>query len=218
MSADERIIYEYTRCREVVALDLYGSLESMYSTSLKVCAHVYPNSEIDIDAMYLRGQAERAKDDASAHMHARIHNEFQGRLTQRLECCELVKQALDRLQYDPLGADSGLRSNRLDGMTKMNYLRDELSKLISEESNARVILFTQHTETLAYLKRAVEALPGWQCLHFDKHTQPTKRHSIIKNFQSGKVLGAQAIIVTYGVAAGMPAHSNPNPQRDPPGS
>ena len=62
MSADERIIYEYTRCREGVHYALgsdpsyhYGSgLDSMYSMSLKVCAHVYPDDVIETEVERLR--------------------------------------------------------------------------------------------------------------------------------------------------------------------
>ena len=86
-------------------------------------------------------------------------------------------------------------------MTKMAYLAEQLTELIKKEPDARVILFTQYTATLGLLTQLVESLPGWACKHFDQKTAPTKRHTIIKQFQGDKSAGAQAICVTYSVAA-----------------
>ena len=217
MSADERIVYEYARCREggsASALNggvhMTFDIDALYSKSLKVCAHCYPKQEIDASVVNARSELNLSKNPAAgAYVLRQIEWKYDGRLAQQLERSEFVQQALARLQQTPTsGSETTFMPmlNRLDRMTKMNYLRDELSKLISKEPMARVILFTQYEETVEHLKRTVEALSGWQCLHFDKHTPPTKRHSIIKNFQGGKAAGAQAIVVTYGVAAGTLVH------------
>ena len=71
MSADERILYEYTRCREGVPMCLgadrhyggtateYGSdLDRLYSKSLEVCAHIYP-AQIDKSEPWTTHQRHR---------------------------------------------------------------------------------------------------------------------------------------------------------------
>ena len=91
---------------------------------------------------------------------------------------------------------------RLDKLTKMVTLLGELRALKDEDKDARAIVFTAH-DTLQ--QQIVNALVGcgWEVFEFNKKTEPTKRHKIIKEFQNGLTKDGRpkVCVATYATAA-----------------
>ena len=87
-------------------------------------------------------------------------------------------------------------------LTKFKALMADLSKLREEEPNMRAVVFTQHdlvqerlvtlingeTGSDGLLKTPKGAKP-LKVFEFNKHTPPTKRHKLIKDFQDANLAG-----------------------------
>ena len=99
-------------------------------------------------------------------------------------------------------------------LTKFKTLMADLSALREAEPDMRAVVFTRHDLVQARLVGLIQgeikeggALatpPGHKPLkifEFNKHTQPTRRHKLIKDFQDAGGSGARVFIVTYATAA-----------------
>jgi len=99
-------------------------------------------------------------------------------------------------------------------LTKFRTLMADLSALRETEPGMRAVVFTRHDvvqERLVALIQsenkpggALAAPAGHRALkvfEFNKHTAPTKRHKLIKDFQDEAGTGARVFVVTYATAA-----------------
>ena len=92
---------------------------------------------------------------------------------------------------------------RLDKMTKMVTLLGELRALKAEDQDARDRLHRVRLGAEEDRDGAQCRVCGWEVFEFNKKTEPTKRHKIIKEFQDGlKKDGTPKLCVaTYATAA-----------------
>ena len=207
MSADEKVLYDDAACEEGVPFWLLNDRA--------LAEYRRPRNEDDekdLPAAFAKrfgccrgqfGMVVAARDDPGTYTrsppesHERAHAAF----------LRLHRKALSGLT-DEDGIDEwdqyDWHTPRLDKLTKIVALLDEIRALITEDKDARAIIFTAHDYVQ---KNIVEALGEFKkeldVYEFNKQTQPTKRHKIIKEFQNGlkKDGRPKVCVATYATAA-----------------
>lgn len=99
-------------------------------------------------------------------------------------------------------------------LTKFKTLMSDLSTLREVEPDMRAVVFTRHDRVQERLVALIAsnikaggalATPKGhkqlKVFEFNKHTAPTKRHKLIRDFQDKEGVGARVFIVTYATAA-----------------